>query len=66
MFHCYLDYPYKGLHTPLLPLHTEHLCLYVSVLQNEVEGAQRVAGLWLAAPTITINWELPVIRAGCC
>lgn len=31
------------------------LCLYISVLQSAVEGAQRVAGSQLTAPTIPIN-----------
>lgn len=55
IFQRFLYYPYNGLRIPLLPVRAERLRLNVSVLQTEAEGAQRVAGFRLAAPTITIN-----------
>lgn len=62
VFQCCLCHPDKGLHIPPLPVPTEHLCLYIVVLQDTVEGAQRGTAPLLLFMTVTCDRHWVLLR----
>lgn len=62
VFQCCLCCPDRGLHIPLLPLPTEHLCLYLSVVQDMVEGARQSTAPLLLLMTVTCDRHWVLLR----